>query len=97
MYRISNKSFKSEKVVNTITQILTTISDKWWGFTLTLVGAGTGKVISEVTRLNSLELWVNIGTLIVISLTIISWVYKFYKFCNNFKKEKKWKRRKSTN
>ena len=76
-----------------IEQTLDFFAEKARGLLLTLGGTGLGSAAKalgdssiippEVNTLDDLQRWVFIASLVVASLTTISYLYKFYQWCKN--------------
>lgn len=73
--------------MDAVISIFNFFSEKARGLLMTLVGAGVSEatpvIMERSATLDELQKWVSIGTLVVIALTIISYGYKFYKWCKN--------------
>lgn len=71
------------------------LSEKARGLILTVSGTGVGTVAGAIndnapaslqyTDLRTLQVWVYVASLIVAGLTIISYLYKFYRWCKSKK------------
>ena len=80
-------------MIRMIEQTLDFFAEKARGLLLTLVGTGLGSaakalgdsniIPTEVNTLDDLQRWVFIASLVVASLTTISYLYKFYQWCKS--------------